>query len=263
MEAGDRFAVEFSPIDKLRLALQTSRRTEQQELAMQPSAEGTSMSQVEGFLKLPKLYDNIDGVTELCIGFMCLAWTLLAWLQMHTPEGAVWHRMYTLFIFVAVMCFITHFGSKAIKNRITYRRTGYVEYRRDKQWVPMAIAAAVAALVPVGLFVASRRHWHIATPVCLIGLGIAAFYIPYARMARWRWATFGAMVAAPLVIAALPAELVEAFANHVSVFSAIPATAVGAYWLTFGIDGALLMLSGGIGLWLYLRHTQAPAQEGR
>jgi len=38
---------------------------------------------------------------------------------------------------------------------------------------------------------------------------------------------------------------------------------VGAYWLTFAVFGAVMMVSGGISFWLYLRHTQAPVQEGR
>ena len=61
----------------------------------------------------------------------------------------------------------------------------------------------------------------------------------------------------------LPADLVETFANHTSLTSAIPAKVVGAYWLTFVVCGAVLMISGGISFWLYFHHTQAPAQEGQ
>ena len=72
---------------------------------------------------------------------------------------------------------------------------------------------------------------------------------------------FGILVAGALVIAALPADVLELVANHTSAAPAIPAKVVGAYWLTFVVYGVALMISGGISFWLYLRHTQGPAQE--
>ena len=221
------------------------------------------MDQVESFLERPKLYYNIDGVGELGIGFMCLGYSLLGWLQLHTPQNSVWHQMYTFFIYVAVMICIIHYGSKGIKNRITYRRTGFVEYRpHDKYWVPMAVGAGVSVLVSVGLFLAVRRHLEISTFASLVGLVFAATYVPIARTVRWKWAIFSVLVAGAVVIAALPADIVAALANHTSLASAIPATALGAFWLTIVVYGAVLMISGSISFWLYLRHTQARAQEG-
>lgn len=69
------------------------------------------------------------------------------------------------------------------------------------------------------------------------------------------------VVAAVVGIAALPAGLVETFANHSGLTSAIPAKALGAYWLTFVAGGTVLMISGGISFCLYLRRTQPPVQE--
>jgi hypothetical protein len=222
------------------------------------------MDQVQRFLGRPKEYYNVDGVGELGMGFMLLSYTLIAWLQLHTPRNSLWNQTYTFLIYVGVMCSIIHYGSKAIKNRITYRRTGFVDYRpRDKYWIPMGLGAAVSALLGAGLFVAARRHWEIATPYSLLGLVIAASYIRIARTVAWKWAVFGVMVAGTLIIATLPASLLEAFANHNALNRAVPAKAVGAYWLTFALYGAAFLVSGGISFWLYLRHTQAPEQEGQ
>lgn len=222
------------------------------------------MDQVERFLERPKLYYNIDGVGELGIGFMCLGYALLGWLQLHTPQNSVWHQMYTLFIYVAVMICIIHYGSKAIKNRITYKRTGFVEYlRRDKYWVPMAVGAGVSVLASGGLLLAMRRHLEISTFASLLGLLFAATYIPFARTVRWKWTMFCAMVAGTFIIAVLPADLIGAFAIDPSLSSAISAKAMGAFWLTVVVYGALLMISGGISFWLYLRHTQASTQDGQ
>ena len=176
----------------------------------------------------------------------------------------MWNQMYTFLIYVGVMVSIIHYGSRAIKNRITYRRTGFVDYRpRDKYWVPAGLGAGVSALLGAGLYLAVRRHWEIATPFSLLGLLVAALYIRTARTVRWKWAVFGVMVAGAFIIVALPADLLEAFANHNSLTPAIPARAVGAYWLIFTFYGAVFLISGAISFWLYLRHTQAPEQEGQ
>jgi hypothetical protein len=222
------------------------------------------MDQIQGFLERPRLYKNIDGVGELGMGFMLVSYALIAWLQLHTPRSSLWNQMYTFLIYIGVMSLIIHYGSKAIKNRITHRRTGFVDYGpRDKYWIPMGISAAASALLVAVLFAAARRHWEIATPFSLLGLLVAASYIRIARTVPWKWAVFGVMVAGSLIIVTLPANLLEDFANHNSLTSAIPAKALGAYWLTFAFYGAAFLISGGISFWLYLRHTQAPAQEGQ
>lgn len=221
------------------------------------------MSDVGSLLSRPKEYYNVDGVGELGIGFMCLSYSLLAWLQMHSPPSAVWHQIYACAIYVAVMLAVIHYGSKAIKEHITYPRTGFVQYRKSSRvWTAVA-AGGFAVIATLGLSFAARRHWQISMPGSVVGLLFALTYIRFARTARWKWAAFWVMVAGALIIAALPTELLEAFTNHKSLTSAVPPKAVGAYWLTFIVYGVVLMISGGISLWLYLRQTQPPAQESR
>jgi hypothetical protein len=220
------------------------------------------MNPVDNYLERPLRYYNIDGVGELGIGFMMLGFALIGWLQLHTPSTAIWHQMYAFFIYVAVMLSIIHYGSKAIKTRITYPRTGFVDYRpRDKYWIPMILGFTVSALLSAGLILAVRRHWEVSTPVSLAGLLIALPYIRIARTVRWKWAIFGLMAAGAAAIALLPADLLGALANHTGLTSAVPAKAAGAFWLTFTVYGILLIASGGISLWSYLPHTQPPAQE--
>ena len=127
----------------------------------------------------------------------------------------------------------------------------------------MAIGASVSALLSAGLCLAVRRNWETSTLASLVGLLLAAAYVRIARTVRWKWAVFGVLVGGALVIAALPADVLEVVANHTSPAPAIPAKAIGAYWLTFVLDGVALIVSGGISFGLYLHHTQAPAQEGQ
>jgi hypothetical protein len=210
------------------------------------------MDQIGRMLDRPKLYNNIDGVGELGIGFMCLAYAFLGWMQLHAPKGSGWHSMYTFIIYVGLMCLIIHYGSKAIKKHITYPRTGFVEYRkRDTIWLPMILGGGVSMLFAFVL--AIRPHWNLTTPASLVGLLMAASYAyRIARTVRWKWLVAWAMAFASLLIAGNPADLVGSLANH---------SWIGAFWLTFMLYGAMLLISGGISFWLYLRHTQAPAQD--
>ena len=222
------------------------------------------MDQVGDLLERPKLYYNIDGVGELGMGFMCLGWALLLWLQAHTPREAIWHQMYGFLIYVGVMLAAIHYGSKAIKMHITYPRTGFVEYRRRYRWLTAIVTAAFTALaIPVLIF-AARRHWDVTVLPSLFGLVLAAG-ITYriARAVRWKWVVGLAMAAASLAIALLPPSYFAALADDSWTTHPVRTKLVGGFLLTLIVYGGLWLISGGISLWLYLRHTQGPAQESQ
>jgi hypothetical protein len=223
------------------------------------------MDQVGSLLDRPKLYYNIDGVGELGAGFMMLSLGLLMWLQAHTPKGAVWHQMYALVIFFGAMSLIIRYGTQAIKNRITYPRTGFVEYRKqDTVWRPGIMAALLGPLALGGIFVARRHHWDITAAVLPFGLLFAARYAySFARTVRWKWVVVCAITIASLAIALLPASSFGALAADSWATHPVRTKLIGAYLLSFLIYGPMLMISGGLSFWLYLRHTQAPVQEGR
>lgn len=162
---------------------------------------------------------------------------------------------------MGVMLAILHYGAKAIKTWITYPRTGFVDYRpRDKYWIPMALSFLFSGFFGAAMYVAARRHFQLSSVGLVVGLLLATSYIRFAKTVRWKWAVFVTIVAATFVVAALPAGLVEGYANHTSMGPAFPARTVGAYWLTFIVYGALLLISGGISMRLYLRRTRAPQQ---
>jgi hypothetical protein len=214
---------------------------------------------IQELSKRPKFYYNIDGVGELGMGFMMAGYGLIMWLQVHTPEHTFWHQMYVFVIYVGAMVAIIHYGSKAIKEHITYPRTGYVEYRTRAHWGP-AIAGAVVAVLLVPLLVYARRaHWDMTASVSLFGLLMAAGYARGVAgwAARWKWAIVWLLAAGSLAIPALP---VGALASHF-ITTVLPEKLEAAFLLLFLFYGALLMASGGISLWLYIRHTQAAPRE--
>ena len=222
------------------------------------------MDQFGTLLDRPKSYNNIDGVGELGIGFMCLSFVLLIWLQLHTPADSVWNQMYTLFIFGGLLSSALHFGTKAIKKHITYPRTGFVAYRkRDTTWRPLLIAVPVSVLGSVALVMAARWHWDTGL-VSLFGLLFAASYARgFARLVRWKWAVASAMALGALLIAILPADLVAAPASRLSTSSKLPPQLLGAFLISMAFYGMLLSLSGAVSFWLYLHHTQAPMPDAQ
>jgi len=221
------------------------------------------MDQIGRLLDRPKAYYNIDGVGELGIGFMCVSYALLQWLQVHTPEDSVWNQNYMQVVYVGMMCAVIHYGSKAMKKHITYPRTGFVEYRtRDTVWRPLIIALAVGVLASIGLVIGARSHWDMTTPASLVGLVLAAAYAHgFGRTVRWKWAVVCVMTVGSFVIAVLPADLIGALANPSWVTRQFPAKLVGALLLSTMLYGTVLLISGAISFWLYLRHTRGNIDE--
>jgi predicted small integral membrane protein len=230
------------------------------------------MDQIDSLLNRPRAYENIDGVGELNLGFMCLGFALLIWLQVNTAEHSIWNRMYMLFVWVGLMVLISYIGTREIKKHITYPRTGFVKYRtHDSKWPLIAVltvAFVAAAAVSAGVFLAVRAHW-IATSAfpAVVGCLVSASYaFGITRTVRsnavgWKWAVPASILLGSMAIAALPADLTAMLApNSWAITGLLPGN-IGAFLLCLMFLGAIFLLSGGITFWLYLRHTQAPAKE--
>jgi hypothetical protein len=221
-----------------------------------------NVDQIDSLLRKPKAYYNIDGVGELGIGFMCLGYALLGWMQVRSPEHSAWNTMYALVIYFGAMIAVIHYGSKAIKEHITYPRTGFVEYRRTGQWLTMALTCGFSAMVAAVMAMGMRAHWNLTTPASLVGLIFAASYAyGFDKSVRWKWTVVVTMAAGSLAIALLPANLVGAIAVHSWITRMCSAQAYGAFWLSMALYGAVISISGGISFWLYLRRTQPAARD--
>jgi hypothetical protein len=223
------------------------------------------MEQVESLLNRPKFYQNVDGVYELALGFMMMGFQALIWLQGHSSAQSIWNRMYTLFIFVGLMILAVNFGTKSIKNRITYRRTGFVKYQKPKALPIILISLssfAISATMVFALFHLSRWRADSIEPFSLIfGLFLTACYAyGIARAVRWKWIVVSGMTVSAVVVALLPAQVLDSLAPHSNVavlFSPKLMGAYRAYLLYCFIWSSLTLVSGGISFFLYLRSAPA------
>lgn len=170
--------------------------------------------------------------------------------------------MYTFIICVGLMLLIIQYGSKAIKKHITYPRTGFVQYRRRGTVRGMVIALGISVLT-VGAIFALREQLNTMTPVLLFGLiFMGAYAYGIGRAVRWKWTVSCVMLLGSFTIAILPPHLLEALHNSETP-PVIPLEMFVAFMLVFILYGVLLMISGGISLWLYIRHSQAPERDSQ
>ena len=220
------------------------------------------MNQIESLLERPRAYYNVDGVGELSSAVMILIFALVQWVQVHTPVTSAWHKN-TWFIFMGAVAAV-HYGSKAIKQHVTYPRTGFVEYSKSARRLLAPAAAAVAAIFVFGLVFAVRSHRDLSIPLSFIGLPIAAGYARrFATTVAWKWAVFGVLATGSLVITILPAGLMGILAKDSWMPGVFSARSTGACLLSLMLCGTTLLISGGISLWLYLRRTKAFVQVAR
>ena len=213
------------------------------------------MDEIKSLLNRPKYYSNIDGVGELSGGFGALSFAFFQWTLVRSPAHSAWHSMWVFYIYFGSMWAILHYGTKAVKEHITYPRTGFVEYRkRDRVW-PTVFAAVGAPASLALVMLAVRRHWDLTTGASLVGLLSAASYAyHFAREARWKWAVASAMAISSILIAILPGDLIGSLTGHSWLAVCLP---------SFMLWGPLLLISGAISFWLYVRHTEAPAQDAQ
>jgi hypothetical protein len=216
-----------------------------------------TQEQVQSYLEQPKRYYNIDGLGEISIGVMMLGFALISWLQASTPKVSLWNRQSSFFVCVALMLIVIDHGAKAVKKRITYPRTGFVEYRRDAKarMAPMVLGAVTAAAF--GFLMKYGR----VNPAAVAGMIVVPTYAyGVARAVQWKWLTVAVLAVGSGAIASLPTGLLASIARDAVAGpkSRFTPDMVGSWLIEALFIGATIGVSGGITLLRYLRETQAP-----
>jgi hypothetical protein len=115
-------------------------------------AESLDLKEIE---RRPAKYWNVDGLPELMMGLMWIVWGG-AWLVGQSlPRGAAWNLYWTFTPVLLVLSGMAALrATKKLKARITFPRTGYVEWKEPTRAhrlvgsvVAMTTAAAMVALI--------------------------------------------------------------------------------------------------------------------
>jgi hypothetical protein len=82
--------------------------------------------------KRPARYSAIDGIDEMLIGFFFLTTTLTMHATNIASADSFWRWKYSFFVANALLLIAFFMVRKLLKERVTYRRTGFVKYRNSK-----------------------------------------------------------------------------------------------------------------------------------
>jgi len=209
---------------------------------------------LQNYMGRAKRYNNIDGTGEMGMGIMFLGFALLNCLQTALPANSMWSHgvasMLLLFAGILLTLGLIHWSTKAIKEHITWPRTGYVALRRSGKasWTVFALAACGGA-VAASLMVLAARHnaMNVAEAVYLAMLvGIYAIFIYLSGEHPWKWLVVIAMVLGLLAMTLL-----------------VPSILMASWWFPMLFLSLGWLGSGGATLYLYIRHTQPPAPEAQ
>jgi hypothetical protein len=204
-----------------------------------------------------KRYDNIDGTGEMFFGCMMLGFLLSTALSPLLSPHSLWTGLPGALVSMLVPVYgvlgLAWWGTKIVKRRITYRRTGYVVPRRDKKAVALGLvyvfvlSAAVAAVL--GLFLRfATRHNVVSLPrLLMLSVGVAT-YVFFTRVTtpEYKWKTWFAALMALVSVAASFSGWTRA------AFDAATMSTFGAIWIASGL----------ITLRLFIRRTQPMAEDG-
>ena len=184
-------------------------------------------------------YWNVDGLAELMMGLLWMIWGA-AWLfGQSLPRGSVWN-VYWMFTpaLLALSGVAMVWVTKKLKARITFPRTGYVEWRAPTraQRLTAATVAMITAAVLVMLISKSRTEGlqHVAAPG--IGVILSLGFVVASISQR-----------APHLLALAGVALILGLA-----FGASKTGWDAMNWMFIALGGATVLLGAGR-LWLFLR----------
>jgi len=194
-------------------------------------------SLVDAHLRVAR-YWNVDGLADIAVGMWVIAVALGEYAIAQTPRGST-GRLIAVLAFAFGLPTALFFSNRlvvAIRRRFTYRRTGFVTYRRDRRvW---AVGAAVAVVVALALLmlVATGANWAVYL-FALQGLVPGGALIYTGRLIGLaRFQVVGAIYAsAGVAVAVVNPDLVRGLI---------------VFWTAMG---AVHLLAGVITLWQYVR----------
>jgi hypothetical protein len=182
----------------------------------------------------PKRYWNVDGIPELMMGLVWTLWggALLLGDALPKSTGA---RAYWLIVpsILVLSGFVANWATRRLKERLTYPRTGYLEYRDPGRGMRLLMgllvmlsAAALAALIVTGRAAGME---HTAGPVLGVILSLAFVVASVRQKAPHFLALAGVALALGVAFAAL--KLGWSAMNWLFVWLGVAASVVGAWRL--------------------------------
>ena len=201
---------------------------------------------IQQALTRSRRYWNEDGIPEIAIGAFWALWALIVLIPIAIPELAKFRSFLSILGVMAAPAFMDY-AVKRWKERVTFPRGGYVEFRppSGKMRLTLVIIAAILGVVAMLLV---RFGGHRAVPDwmgAIVGFVISAILLQMA----WRMRSVRLAVMCWLVFAAGIAVLV----------AGVPHDAQMIY--VFLAAGVVCLLDGALRLGEYKRRHPLPAGD--
>lgn len=204
------------------------------------------ITQVEQAPRRTAGYWYDDGLVELGTGLLFLLMAAMFALEGLVPAGRLPAAFSALWLPVILLggMLVLSVALRAVKQRLTYPRTGYVSYAHTRP-VRKVLAGIIGGLVSMGLvlLLARRPEWLTALPALQGGVVALVWFALSYRIGAWRLAAVGLLT--------LGAGLIASFAGLTA--------SIGAA-VVFGTAGWASLVSGALVLARYLRTTSPPAE---
>jgi hypothetical protein len=209
---------------------------------------------LQDYMDRPKRYENIDGTGEMLFGLMLLSFALAAYLEDKLPgDSSRWMHGLVIYSCLIPALGLGYWARRAIKEHLTWPRTGYAAYPRGgkSRWiarVATCLAAAVFALGVAFLMGFARRHDVMSLPrIVTLFVIVMTYAIWVFRLSKehwWKWLLLLFMALGGLAIALLVPGGLNEMGRSALFF-------LGLVWLGSGAGT----------LYAYIRHTK-PATSG-
>ncbi len=208
-------------------------------------------NEVDAYLERPKRYENVDGTGEIFFGLMFLGFAVAECLEgLLTTGSPRWMHLVALNAAMIPAFGLGLWLRRFVKKHWTWRRTGYVAYRRGAGWW-VALTASLLIAATASLVLGLVEH-HAGANLSRIGEwavypAVYALWVLFAgREHLWKWLVLLVMV---LGLAVFGLRVHGDFAR------------VGWQLLLFF---GLVWIGSGLGtLFSYIRHTQVPESEAQ
>jgi hypothetical protein len=182
----------------------------------------------------PRRYWNVDGIPELMMGLVWIIWGGALILGESIPRGSFFGLYWLVVPAVLVLSgFASNWAVRKLKERLTYPRTGYIEYHDPGGRVRIltALVAIVSAAVMAALLITARAAGaeHTAAPAIGVILSLALLVASVRQRAPHFLALAGVALTLGLAFAAL--RLGWAAVPWMFLWLGLAATILGAWRL--------------------------------
>lgn len=167
----------------------------------------STLNDIDRLLKQTKRYWYEDGISDAAMGGFLLLIGLLFVAESLTPQGSplwwLWGMAWPVFLIGGGLA--AGWAVRRFKSRVTWRRTGFVDYERKgrPRLARVVGTVLVAAAVAAGVVVVSRNMLSMMTVFGMVFL-VAFAFVGY-RVGLWRYLWLGLWcLILGLVAAALP-----------------------------------------------------------